>query len=174
MIRQLIGLDITITNFINRLLPHNQFFDLFFSFFSQKGGSILIWATILLLLIIFEERRDKKFILYFIISFAVTGILTNVVLKNAFHRPRPTSLTCPKNYSFPSGHAAAAFASAVIFANFDKKRKYFYYLVAVLISLSRIYLGCHYFWDVVGGGMVGGMVSGLILRLTLFDMIKSE
>ncbi len=161
-------MDKTITNFLTYLLPHNQFTNLFFSFFSQKGESILIWAVLLLLLIIFEEMRNKKFIVYFLVSFAVTGILVNIVIKNVVKRPRPTTHisavnSCPKDYSFPSGHSAAAFSSAVVFAYFDKKRKYFYYAVAILIAYSRIFLGCHYFFDVVVGGLIGSLISALLV-----------
>lgn len=163
--------DAQVTGFINFVLPHNTFFNYFFSFFSQKGASVLIWIGIILLLVIFEEKKDKKFILCFLISFAVAGIISNLFLKNLFRRPRPQinlaygkiSNTCPKDFSFPSGHATTAFAAAAALAYFDKKRKYLYYLVAGLIGLSRIYLQCHYFGDVAVGGIIGYLIAKVIL-----------
>ncbi|MBI5123334.1 phosphatase PAP2 family protein [Candidatus Roizmanbacteria bacterium] len=157
----LLSLDYFLTNFLNRLIPHNTFFDYFFSFFSMKGGSILIWMAIIVLLIIFEEKINKKFILYF---FVALGIMSIVVLglKNTVRRARPTTV-CEKDFSFPSAHAATAFAAATVLTFFDKKRRRFYYSVAVLIGYSRIYLGCHYFLDVISGVIIGYIISQLLL-----------
>lgn len=173
----LLDLDKQITLLINGVLPHNYFFDIFFSFFSLQGSSIIIWALIIFIITLLEEKHDKKFILYFFISFLTTALLVNVLLKNIFQRPRPlpnikyevVNKTCPKDYSFPSGHAATAFASAAVLSHFDKKRRWFYYLVAFLISLSRIYLGCHYLLDVVGGAVFGEIVTlGVIIIRSVF------
>jgi undecaprenyl-diphosphatase len=192
MLNTLIQFDFLATRLINGLIPHHRFFDLLFSFFSLRGISVFIWIILLIVAIILEERknpgisqRDKKFILYFTISFLTTAFLVNIVIKNLVKRPRPsltkapltlftdrTKLsishstspsTCPHDYSFPSGHASTSFAAATVLAAFDKKRKWFYYGVATLISISRIYLGCHYFLDVVGGIIIGYVISRLSL-----------
>lgn len=173
------NLDSTLTNVLNSLLPHNQFLDLFFTFFSLKGNSIFIWVVIIVAVLIFEERKnpgiqkkDIKFVLYFLISLGVTAILVNFVLKNTFHRPRPcsptnlnkfqqisTNIICPSDFSFPSGHASTSFAAATIISAFNKKRKWFYYFIAILISYSRLYLGVHYFFDILGGAVLGYLIS---------------
>ncbi len=172
MIGSILSIDNEITHTINILIPHNHFFDFFFPFFSQRGSSILIWVAIILALIIFEEVKDRRFIVFFGVSFLLSVILANFVLKNIFHRPRPpitisqtmAHQTCPKDFSFPSGHATAAFAASAILSKFDKKRKYFYYLVAGLIGLSRIYLQCHYFLDVLAGTILGYSISKTLLH----------
>ena len=118
----------------------------------------------------------------FSISFLLTFLLTDIVLKNIFLRPRPfdfaqgkpfltiynhfqlfSTFSCPKDFSFPSAHAATAFAAATILTFFDKKHRWFYYTVAILISYSRIYLGCHYFLDVIAGAIIGYIISRLLL-----------
>ncbi len=167
--------DTGFTNFINTQIPHNQFFDYFFSFFSLRGNSIIIWAVLIILALILEERknpgiqkRDILFVITFLLSFLTTSVLVSLVFKNIFQRPRPSinnqQLTinnyhCPSDFSFPSGHASTAFAAATVLTAFDKKRKWFYYGVAILISLSRIYLGCHYFLDVAVGSLIGSTIS---------------
>lgn len=177
----LLNLDYFMTNFLAKLIPHNIFFDYLFSFFSLKGSSILIWVLVIILVVIFEERknpgitkRDKKFIILFSAAFLLTFLLSDIILKNIFLRPRPflsssiyhlESLTCPTDFSFPSAHAATAFAAATILAFFDKKRKWFYFTVAVLISYSRIYLGCHYFLDIIFGALLGFTISKISLKL---------
>lgn len=172
MLTSLFHLDKQITLFLYHLIPHYAFFDSFFAFLSGVGNSFFLWALIIAALFFFEEQRNKWFIVYFAISFAVTVIFVNIILKNYSQRPRPpiyakatTVFACPADYSFPSGHASAAFASAVILAAFDRKRKLYYYLIAVFISYSRIYLGCHYFLDVIGGGIIGASISNLTLHL---------
>ncbi len=166
--------DIVVTQFINNILPHNLFFDYFFSFFSLRGNSILIWAIIIVLIVVFEELKDHRFIIYFIITFAITAFLVNIMIKNIFQRPRPyvrfkyetASQTCPRDYSFPSSHAATSFAAAAILSAFHKKRKYWFYTVAALISLSRIYLHCHFFVDIATGAVIGYLISKIVFRLT--------
>ena len=176
---KIISLDYLLTNFLNRLTPHNTFFDYFFSFFSLKGSFIFVWLLVMLIVLILEERKnsgitkhDKKFIILLSVAFLSTFSLSDIILKNIFLRPRPFlsssiyhlgSLSCPKDFSFPSAHAATAFAAATIFTYFDKKRKGLYYTIAVLISYSRIYLGCHYFLDVISGAIIGYIISQLLL-----------
>ncbi|MDO8609756.1 MAG: phosphatase PAP2 family protein [bacterium] len=179
MLNYLLFVDSQITHFINLLLPHNQFFDKFFSFFSLTGGSFFIWVAIIILVVVLEEimhpgiqKRDIKFVLIFLITFLITFVLSDLLLKNIFQRHRPMYTyevhkvinLCPKDFSFPSSHAATAFASATVLAFFDKKRKWFYYGVAILISLSRIYLQCHYFGDVIAGCICGLFISVLIIK----------
>lgn len=176
---KIISLDYFLTNFLNQLLPHNPFFNYFFSFFSLRGASILIWLLVIAIVVILEERknpginkRDKKFIFLFSLSFLLTLLFADIILKNIFQRPRPilnikylilNTFSCLKDFSFPSGHAATAFAAATILTFFDKKRRWFYYLVAILIGYSRIYLGCHYFLDVIAGATIGHVISRLLL-----------
>lgn len=175
MLQQLFRLDQTLTNLINSFLPHNSFFDIFFAFFSQKGSSVLIWIAIAIALIVFEEIKDRRFIIFFALSFLAAVVLSNFVLKNIFQRPRPhVSATCQKDFSFPSGHATTAFAAAATLSTFDKKRRYFYYLVAALIGLSRIYLQCHYFFDVLFGGLFGYGIGRLILSSNFFLRASSR
>ena len=179
---KIISLDYFLTDFFNKIIPHNQFFNYFFSFFSLKGASIFIWLLVIALVVILEERKnpgisikDKKFFILFSLSFLLTLLLADVILKQIFQRIRPFltlyshillfQANCPTDFSFPSGHASTAFAAATVLTFFDKKKGLFYYSVAVLISYSRIYLGCHYFLDVVAGGLIGYFISKLLLKL---------
>jgi undecaprenyl-diphosphatase len=168
------------TLFLKNIFPDSNFFNMVFSFFSLRGNSILIWLFIMGFTIYLEERRnpgistrDKKFTFYFFASFLLTSVLAIFIFKDTFQRPRPyvefdfiaISSTCPADFSFPSAHAATAFAAAAVLTYFDKKRRLFYYLIALSISYSRIYLGCHYLLDVVGGAVIGWAISKIIIYL---------
>ena len=94
------------------------------------------------------------------LGLGISSFLTNVVLKNAFHRIRPydrSSDLIPlippqRDLAFPSGHTCASFACAFIYlwllpASFGIPM----ILLASLIGFSRIYLGVHYPSDVLAG-----------------------
>ena len=76
-------------------------------------------------------------------------------------RPRPADvrliIPTPNFPSFPSGHAAAAFATAtVLVLTYRRWRAWLPALIgASLIALSRVYLGVHYPSDILGGAVVG-------------------
>ncbi len=64
--------------------------------------------------------------------------------------------------SFPSDHATAAFAVALTMIVFHHRGKWLYLLGAILISISRVYLGMHYVSDVAGGAITGIVAVGLV------------
>ena len=87
----------------------------------------------------------------------------NVVLKLIVQRPRPEGFRLAEadGFSFPSGHsmAAMAFFGLLVWIVWhyerDRGKRWFLCatltLVAVLVGVSRIYLGVHYASDVVAG-----------------------
>ena len=164
----LLALDQQITSFIYSLLPHTHILDLFFGFLSLQGSSIIIWLIPLGYLFIVEEMQDHRFALFFLGTLSTVYVISDILLKNIIQRPRPDAFAiaaniCPPTYSFPSSHAALAFAAALLLSRFDRKRWGFYYVIAVLIAGSRIYLQCHYVLDVVSGALIGSFIAWVIL-----------
>lgn len=84
-------------------------------------------------------------------------------LKSLFRRQRPYTQVAqavlvgapPQRHSFPSGHAAAAFAGAWLLSNHYPRWRWPFYGLAWLVAFCRIYLGVHYPSDVVVGGLTG-------------------
>ena len=71
-----------------------------------------------------------------------------------------------KDYSFPSGHTCASFACAgVYYKAFPGKWGKAAMVLAVLIALSRLYVGVHYPTDVLAGALVGTFSALAALKL---------
>jgi undecaprenyl-diphosphatase len=105
---------------------------------------------------------------------AFAGIAV-LLLKALFDRPRPpvahTGLDpiglVPGSASFPSGHAATAFAAAVAVGIVHPRLRLPLLGLATLVALSRVYLGVHYGSDVLAGTALGvaiGLATGLLIR----------
>jgi membrane-associated phospholipid phosphatase len=64
-------------------------------------------------------------------------------------------VSLPDSTSFPSGHAAAAFAAATAVGIFYPRLRVPLYTLAALVALSRVYLGVHFWSDVLAGSLLG-------------------
>jgi len=163
-------LDTSVTSAVVSLIPRSSLIDHFFSFWSVSFHALPIWIAVVILIMIFEEKHHHMFIVSCILAFGISGLLSNFVIKNIVQRPRPVvainqTYQCPTDFSFPSSHAATAFATATVIVAFHKKKKWIFYAllytVAVLISLSRIYLQCHFVGDIVFGAILGYLIGKL-------------
>jgi membrane protein DedA with SNARE-associated domain/membrane-associated phospholipid phosphatase len=120
---------------------------------------------------------------------AVAGsAFLNHVLKGLFERPRPHfehPLLVETSYSFPSGHAMESFVVygmlaylAVLALRSWESRVAVVFeaaLLVVLIGFSRLYLGVHYFSDVLAGYAAGGVwLSALITGTETIRRSKKE
>lgn len=95
---------------------------------------------------------------------AAVAMLVNQAISHTWDRPRPfvthsdgTHLLAPASMdpSFPSDHAAAAFAIAFAVLAFSRWAGAGFLVAATLIGLSRVVLGLHYPTDVLAGVAVG-------------------
>ena len=79
------------------------------------------------------------------------------------------------DFSFPSGHTNAAFATMVpVFLLGKKNWSWLALVFAVLMGVSRIYLVVHFPSDVIGG-MITGTLAGLVgTLLTLRIPLQSK
>ena len=111
------------------------------------------------------------------------ALLCNLILKPLVARIRPYDVNTavqllvskPVDYSFPSGHTAASFASVVaLFMAGERKLWKPALVLAVLIAFSRLYLYVHYPTDVLGGLILGLIAGYLGSRLVLWLMAKRE
>ncbi len=134
----------------------------------------------------FAIARRTRRVGAFLLATLVTTSLVVFVVKLAVQRPRPLvalkgvhalAFTPPTDPSFPSGHAAGAFAFATfvatVIATSDAGRRQKVLAVTALLFLalgigcSRVYLGVHFPSDVGAGAIVGTLLGYLGARIAL-------
>ncbi|HEY0056771.1 MAG TPA: phosphatase PAP2 family protein [Pedobacter sp.] len=131
---------------------------------------VLITAFVFL---IFNYKKEALFICFTLISGLVSSVLKILV-----NRPRPTEdvvriIEKAKNQSFPSGHVLfyVLFFGflAVLMFNLKSIAKPLRFIIGGIslfmvftVPFSRVYLGAHWFTDVLGGFLLG-MLCLLIL-----------
>ena len=100
----------------------------------------------------------------------VTSIAANLVGKHLFYRSRPDrsvvvagrEARMPTSSSFPSGHAASAFAFATAVTTEFPWLSLPLYGLATVVGYSRIHVGVHYPSDVMGGGVLGSALGSAL------------
>jgi len=111
------------------------------------------------------------------------GMLLNALLKLWFVRARPpfdNPILILRTYSFPSGHTMLATVFYVTLCVFVVTRLRnlksralaisFVILMIALVALSRMYLGAHYFTDILAALMEG--IAWVAASLLLVDVIR--
>lgn len=179
-------LDRALTLAINSF--HTSFFDQFWLFFSNRFVWIPLYVVVLVLLYIRLGWKKATAALVCIVLTIVACDQTGNLFKYGFERLRPCFDPWMMEhgvrqveggwslYGFFSAHAANAFGFAVssLYA-FEKRNlkgynryRFLIVLWAALLSASRIFVGKHFFGDVVVGMAVGtayGVLFGTVLRI---------
>lgn len=148
-----------------------SFLDPIVIFYTNLGNKGLVFIGAALLLLLFRKTRRAGGAA--LGGLVLGGIAVNLTLKPLVARPRPYQvmelleplMDAPNDYSFPSGHTNAAFAFAaalcVALPASCKKGKTAALIAAVLMGLSRLYVGVHFPSDVVCGALVGSLCGAL-------------
>lgn len=147
---------------------------------SRLGDGPLWWVSGLVLLAV-GSASTRWAVLGAALAIGLSVALFMAV-KNLIGRPRPFETWCdlpcllapPDRFSFPSGHTMTAFAVCANYAVLVPGTELFFFPVALLIGLSRVFLGCHYPTDVLAGAALGsGIGLGMARVLTLLLGIQN-
>jgi membrane-associated phospholipid phosphatase len=102
-------------------------------------------------------------------SVGLTSAVVNGIVKPLAGRRRPDRAThrvpvgrqvkMPVTHSFPSGHAASAFAFAAGVAAEAPQAGVALNVAAAVVAYSRVHTGVHYPGDVVAGALLGAILA---------------
>lgn len=141
-------------------------------FITMLGDHGQFWIALTLVLLLF--RKTRRAALVSALSMVLTLLVVNLALKPLAARVRPyeviEGLHCivarESEFSFPSGHSANSLACAwVLFRLCDKKIGVPALVLAIMISLSRLYVGVHYPSDVLAGIAAGTLLAEAAIYL---------
>lgn len=128
------------------------------------------WGILIVIFLVFLVNRKVS---YICLGASIIQTSLNRVIKAIVRRPRPNVdvFIRENNFSFPSGHAMAitCLYGLLIYYLYKSEIRYrkllivICVLIIVLVSLSRVYLGVHYFSDIIGGILLS---SSLVLYIS--------
>jgi undecaprenyl-diphosphatase len=157
-------------------------------FFTNLGGPIFLTLATLIIALLLLKKHKRETALFLVAI--IMGVILNASLKTMFDRQRPqlNPLVIEASKSFPSGHAMNNFIfySLLVFLVFHLSKNKKLTMIAGLLSMflvltigfSRIYLGVHYFSDVMAG-FVGGFwwlvtILSVAYTMILFDLFMPK
>ena len=152
---------------------HNGFLDSVLPVISAFGDKGIGWIILSMILLCFPKYRKAGLAMALALIFCL--IIGNMTLKPLIARPRPYSyfpemqLLIPplEDFSFPSGHTFASFASATALFLFHRKEGIAAGILAAVIAFSRMYFYVHFPTDILAG-IILGIASGF----TAFKLIS--
>jgi membrane-associated phospholipid phosphatase len=174
----ILNFDALLFDLINQGMS-NAFFDMVLPYFREK----LFWAPLYIFIIsviILNFSTKKALILLLGIAFsvAIADFTSSKLIKKNVQRIRPCNdeffsqhiikrVPCGSGFSFTSSHACNHFAVAIFLIGiFGRERRWIrpaLLLWAFLIAFSQVYVGVHYPFDVIVGGIIGSLIGISIL-----------
>ena len=136
---------------------------------SALGRAGFIWLAIAAIAAVFPARRMAAWRMVLVL--AASYLVVDVLIKPVVDRPRPYEVVAearlidqrPTTASFPSGHAARAFAGALAASRVFPAGQIVWWPLAAAVAISRVYVGAHWPSDVLAGALLGLAVAWFTL-----------
>jgi len=159
-------IDLWLFYLINHTIA-NPFFDKFFPFITEVKNWYLVYLIFWLILLIKGGKKGRIVAITAIVLITFSDQLNSFVLKDFFGRIRPCNALedarilagCTGSFSFPSSHAVNNFAVALFFLRLYPAYSKGLLTAAVLVTLSRTYVGVHYPSDIIAGALIGWAIG---------------
>ena len=129
-----------------------------------------LWLAATALLIVGRGEPGRRAPRGALASIGASSTVANALIKPLGRRRRPDAVDIvplarqvrmPSSTSFPSGHAASAFAFATAVGHVLPREAIAIRGLAVLVAYSRVHTGVHYPGDVVAGSLLGSAIGQL-------------
>lgn len=181
LIKNFVNLDHWLFERINGEMG-NPVFDAALPFLTDLNRSpYLPFAIIAVVMFwVFKQRyRALMWILTLVIAVGVSDLVSYRVIKSVAQRNRPEQAGLHvvlrtdhhSGTSFPSNHAANAFAGASVLSGAFPVGTPLWFLIAALVAFSRVYVGVHFPIDVIAGGLLGWII-GFSTKILLAQWIS--
>ena len=139
---------------------------------STSGNWGLFWVALAGVIWLAGNSSGGSLLLVTVL-FVYGTLLINFGIKVAAGRERPVHaepglgplVGVPSSKSFPSSHAEMSFAAASVLTLFFPPFFWLFYVIALVMSWSRVYVGVHHPSDVLAGTVVGLATGGLAALL---------
>lgn len=164
-------MDVAITQWINSFAGQNPLFDPTMIAITKVGVPFIVLMVVLQWWSWVDRQHVRHVAICAGLAFLL-GLAINQGVLLFIHRVRPydagmSHLLIAKSadWSFPSDHATASMSVAMTFALQKLPRRTLaFFAMAILVCLSRVYVGTHYLSDVLGGAATG-IVAAIAVRL---------
>ncbi|BCR06804.1 hypothetical protein DESUT3_38730 [Desulfuromonas versatilis] len=135
---------------------------------ASRLGDGPLWVACGVLLAAFGGSAERLAVAAGLLAVG-SSVALFMAVKDLIGRPRPCEawldlaslMAAPDRFSFPSGHTMTAFAVYGAFATLLPGSVALFLPLAVLIGLSRVFLGLHYPTDVLVGALLGTALGRL-------------
>ena len=184
MLEALAQIDRAVFLFINMTLA-NPVTDFLMPIITSDMILRYLYGGAMLLCLWKGDKRLRWMVLFSALVLTIADQTSGTFIKHWIERPRPCHVMeninllvhCGGGYAMPSAHAANSFGQAMLFGYFYRSVRWYLMGYAVLISISRIFVGVHYPGDILVGTLVGlaaGLAGIWLYRLFIIKIIKIQ
>lgn len=137
--------------------------------FLSKSAILIVIALLAYLWIL--KGNERKYTAFYIVLTLILALGGNFIIHQFYYHARPfvnhhvtKLITHSSDSSFVSDHGTLVFSTALILL-FRKDRLGLISLVwAILVGISRIFVGVHYPFDIIGAFILAGIVAIVVLK----------
>jgi len=176
----LINIDHAIFHFINDSIA-NPILNWIMPIVTNENNIAIPLLLFWLWLLFYKGKRGKIAAVLLLLTVILTDVIAAQIIKPWIGRIRPSHAMLDNinllvsrggKYGFVSNHAANTMAAATIIGYFYKKWKSVLITISIIVGFSRVYVGVHYPFDVIGGWLFGYALAWGILSIWVILKIR--
>lgn len=172
ILERIIQLDTSLF-FVLNVKVQNGFLDFLMPILTNLNYWRIPLALMVVALAVFGKKRGRITIALLIVGITISDQICNSLIKPLVGRIRPCNvlenihllINCTRSFSFPSSHATNMFTGTVILSYVYRRWRIVFLFIALMVAYSRIYVGVHYPFDMLGGMVLGILCAWLVIVL---------